>query len=147
MLLIRQYVDADLDAVVTLWYRSWMNTFPNLKHTQPFEKWKSRFQNELLKEGHAWIAELQGRIVGFIVVMKAEGVLSQIFVDVDVQGTGIGTALLNQAKMICPNGISLTTLQQNEQARRFYEKNGFVKSRLGVNPINGQPNIEYKWNP
>jgi hypothetical protein len=33
------------------------------------------------------------------------------------------------------------------QARQFYEKHGFVAKRLGINPINRQPNIEYVWNP
>lgn len=147
MFLIRRYVEHDLDAVVTLWYRSWINAFPNLKHPQPFEEWKLRFQNDLAKRGSIWVAEAQGRIAGFIVVIEAKRILDQIFVDVNPQGMGIGTALLNKAKTICPSGLSLTTLRQNVQACKFYEKHDFVARRLGVNPINGQPNIEYIWNP
>jgi len=147
MLEIRCYVDDDLDEVVTLWYRSWTNAFPNLKHPQSFEEWKLRWQNDIAKRGNVWVAQAQSRIVGFIVITEAVGIIEQIFVDVDTQRMGVGSALLNKAKSICPHGLSLTTLQQNMQARQFYEKHGFVAKRLGINPINRQPNIEYVWNP
>jgi hypothetical protein len=55
--------------------------------------------------------------------------------------------LLNQAKKIDPDGLRLTTLEQNIKARRFYEKHGFVPGVTGINPINEQPNIEYYWSP
>ncbi|BAZ17780.1 GCN5-related N-acetyltransferase [Calothrix sp. NIES-4071] len=147
MVTIRYYTENDLDTVVTLWYKSWSNMFPELKHPQPFEAWKFRFKNDLAINSTAWVAENQSRIVGFIVINQIKGILEQIFVDVDVQGIGIGTALLNKAKRICPLGLSLTTLQQNLQARKFYEKHGFVAGKLGVNPVNGQTNIEYIWIP
>ena len=138
---IRPYTEDDLDEVVALWYRSWTHAFPNLKHPQPFEQWKCRFQNDYARGGGVWVAVIQDQIVGFIVVSNS--VIAQIFVDVDRQRTGVGTGLLNQAKRMYPNGLSLTTLQQNEQARQFYEKHGFAIGAAGINPINGQPNIEY----
>lgn len=147
MLTIRHYIEDDLDEVVALWYRSWINAFPTLKHPQPFDGWKTRFQNDIAKRGSVWVAEIQDRIVGFVVLMETEKILAQIFVDVDAQRMGVGTALLNRVKTICPEGLSLTTLQQNVRARKFYEKHGFIAGRLGVNPVNGQPNIEYTWNP
>lgn len=147
MITIRSYTEDDLDTVVTLWYKSWSNAFPELKHPQPFEAWKSRFKNDLAINSTVWVAENQSRIVGFIVINEIKGILEQIFVDVDVQRVGIGTALLNKAKAICPLGLLLTTLQQNVQARKFYEKNGFVAGKLGVNTVNGLVNIEYTWAP
>lgn len=145
MFAIRCYNCEDLDKVVALWYRSWTHSFPNLNHPLPFEQWKSRFENEYAKNADVWVAASPGRIVGFIVVR--DNVIAQIFVDVDIQRCGVGTALLNQAKKISPNGLRLTTLEQNFQGRRFYEKHGFVAGVTGINPINGQPNVEYCWNP
>jgi ribosomal protein S18 acetylase RimI-like enzyme len=141
MLVIRRYIDSDLDEVVSLWHRSWTYAFPNLKHPQSYEQWKFRFQNNYVNKDEVWVATISDQIVGFIVVSGSE--IAQIFVDVDAQRNGIGTALLNQAKQISPSGLRLTTLQQNMQARQFYEKHGFVAGATGVNPINGQPNIEY----
>ena len=145
MITIRSYHEDDLDTVVTLWYKSWSNTYPELKHPQPFEVWKSRFKNDLAINSTVWVAENQSRIVGFIVINEIKGILEQIFVDVDVQRMGIGTALFNKAKIICPSGLLLTTLKQNIQSRKFYEKHGFVAGKLGVNPVNSQVSIEYKW--
>lgn len=147
MLKIRAYLDEDLNNVVALWHRSWINTFPNLTHPQAFAEWKIRFHDDLSRRGNVWIAETQIQIVGFIVLIKKEGIIDQLFVDSDAQRIGIGTALLNHAKTICVCGLSLTTLQQNNQARKFYEKHGFVAGHAGINPINGQLNIKYKWNP
>lgn len=147
MISIRRYVETDLDVIVTLWYRTWTNTFPHLHHPQPFEQWKIRFQQDLAQRGSVWVAAAEEQIVGFIVVMESENILDQIFVNPDVQRIGIGTVLLNWAKTICPKGLSLSTLQENYSARKFYEKHGFIAGCLSVNPINGQPNIKYTWNP
>lgn len=86
---------------------------------------------------------IQAQIVGFIVV--CDSVIAQIFVDVDRQRAGIGTALLKQAQRMYPEGLSLTTLQRNESARQFYQKHEFAPGATGINPINGQPTIEYHW--
>lgn len=147
MITIRSYVEDDLDTVVALWYNSWSNTFPGLRHPQPFEAWKFRFKNDLAINNSVLVAEFQSQIVGFIVINEEKGTLEQIFVDVDVQRIGIGTALLSEAKIICPSGLSLTTLEQNVRARRFYEKHGFIAGKFGVNPVNKQTNIEYTWIP
>ncbi len=145
MIAIRPYTDVDLDNVVTLWYRSWSNAFPTLIHPQPFDQWKSRFQNDYAKQGITWVATIQDRVVGFVVM--SDCVIVQIFVEVEMQGSGVGTVLLNHAKTLFPSGLKLTTLEQNKQACRFYEKYGFIAGAAGVNPVNGQPNIEYSWKP
>lgn len=143
MVAIRHYADEDIDEVVALWYRSWTHAFPTLKHPQPYEQWKSRFQNEFAIISNVWVALIQDRIVGFVVVNNSE--IAQIFVDVNTQRCGVGTVLLSQAKKVSPHGLKLTTLQQNLHARKFYEKLGFIPGVMGVNPINGQPNVEYHW--
>jgi hypothetical protein len=53
--------------------------------------------------------------------------------------------LLNKAKELSPNGIYLDTLQRNSNARRFYERHGLLPGQTGINPNNGQANIEYRW--
>ena len=58
---------------------------------------------------------------------------------------GIGSALLAKAKDLSPTGLRLETLQQNMGARGFYERRGFRPGTMSVNPINGQPNVEYIW--
>lgn len=142
---IRAYQDSDLNEIVQLWYQTWHQTFPHLKHPHPYSVWKERFQAELASSGSIWLAELQTRIVGFIAILPAQQFIDQLFVDVNYQSQGIGAALLNQAKTICPQGLSLHTLQENVRARSFYERHGFKPGKLSVNAFNRQPNIEYIW--
>jgi ribosomal protein S18 acetylase RimI-like enzyme len=143
MVNIRPYMETDLNLVVTLWYRSWSEAFPTLHHPQPIEQWKSRFQNNYSKPETTWVATIQEQVVGFLVLN--DRIIEQIFVAVEMQSKGVGTVLLNHAKTLHPEGLRLTTLQKNELARHFYEKHGFVAGTIGVNSVNGQPNIEYCW--
>lgn len=87
------------------------------------------------------------QLVGFLVLRESTGSLDQLFITPALQHQGIGTLLLNKAKALSPGGISLETLQSHSKARRFYEKHGFQPGRVGINPHNGQPTIEYRWTP
>jgi putative acetyltransferase len=145
VLKIRLYDGNDLEDIVQLWYQTWHETFPNIQHPQPYSAWKSRFRDDLAVKGEIWVAEVESHILGFVVVIKEQQYLSQIFVNPEYHNCGIGSALLNKAKKICPEGLTLQTLQQNTRACIFYEKHGFKAVKLTVNKINGQPNIEYYW--
>ncbi len=145
MVTIRAYVPNDLENTVQLWYRTWHRTFPNLQHPQPYHTWKARFHDDLARRGEVWLAELENQIVGFVVVMKEEQEINQLFVDCVYQNQGIGSALVNKAKEICPQRLTLQTLQQNTKACKFYEKHGFNAGKLATNEINGQSNIQYYW--
>jgi len=144
---IRPYTTSDIEAVVKLWWETWHQTFPEIKHPQSYSAWKARFQDDLAIRGNIWVAGVETCIVGFMVVMEEEKELSQLFVDLHYQNQGIGKALLEKAKAICPQGLRLTTLQSNTKACLFYEKHGFKPGKLSKNKINGQPNIEYRWIP
>jgi L-amino acid N-acyltransferase YncA len=98
MITIRPYTNEDLDNVVALWYRSWSHTFPTLIHPQPFDQWRSRFQNEYSNQGITWVTTTQDRVVGFVVV--SDRIVAQMFVEVEMQGSEVGTALLNHAKTL-----------------------------------------------
>ncbi|MBV6628117.1 MAG: GNAT family N-acetyltransferase [Rivularia sp. (in: Bacteria)] len=147
MLRIRPYDTSDIEAVIKLWWKTWHQIFPEIKHPQPYSSWKARFENDLMVRGSIWVAELDTCIAGFIVIIEKERELNQLFVDSDYQNQGIGKALLEKAKAICSQGLTLTTLQTNTKACLFYEKHGFKAGKLSKNKINGQPNIEYEWNP
>jgi len=144
---LRPYRSDDFEAAVELWYESWHHNFPDLSHPWTYAEWKRRFQEKVAANTAIWLAERDGQLAGFIVLRKADGCLDQIFVKPAMQRQGIGTILLNKAKELSPDGITLDTLQSNARSRRFYEKHGFRPGQVGINPNNGQPNIEYHWAP
>lgn len=143
---IRSYQLENLENIVQLWYATWHKTFPHLQHPQTYAGWKERF-DQLVEDGEIFVAEVENKIAGFAIVLTKEQCLSQLFVDENYQNLGIGSALLNQAKILCPQGLKLYTLQENLKARAFYEKHGFKIKRFSINEFNYQPNVEYYWIP
>lgn len=146
-LTIRPYQSSDLEAIVNLWYHTWHETFPHLSHPHPYSVWRTRFQAHLAVQATVWLAEVDNSIVGFIAILLSERSIDQLFVHPQYHDRGIGSALLNQAKQLCPQGLTLYTLQVNAKACAFYERHGFKRGRLSVNKFNGQPNVEYRWHP
>ena len=150
---IRRYRPKDLEAVVDLWYRSWSTALPGLRHPHPIEEWQRRFREEISQEQAVWVAERAcpeergGRLAGFLAMYLPRGYVDQLYVEPALQGRGIGTALLAQARAASPGGLSLHALQANVSARAFYERHGFTAGEAGINRVNGQPNVEYRWTP
>src|SRR5215469_1111041 len=62
---------------------------------------------------------------------------------------GIGSALLDHAKLSRPGGFTLWTFQQNEGARRFYERHGLVPIQFTDGEGNEEktPDVRYEWKP
>lgn len=87
----------------------------------------------------AWVAEVSGKISGFIVArtMETEAEILNIAVEDSSRRSGLGTALLECAyeKLLSAgvNHLFLEVRESNITAQRFYEKNGFAKigSRRG----------------
>ena len=92
-----------------------------------------------LNGSQMWIAELDGKIVGDIAVVKkgADSAKLRWFgVDLKVQGQGLGNRLLHTASQFCREKgyvhLTLSTLDILKPARHLYGKFGFhlVKSEF-----------------
>ena len=94
-----------------------------------------------------WIAEEDGRIVGFA-DLRDEW-LAHIYIEPGSQGHGLGTQLFEIAKRERPNGFRWWVFQKNEGARRFYERHGarVVKLTDGADNMEREPDALYEWKP
>jgi GNAT superfamily N-acetyltransferase len=92
-----------------------------------------------------WLAENDGRVVGFICL--GGDVVEQLYVEPGEQSRGIGTALLELAKGQSPERLELWVFQQNDGARRFYERHGFrlVEQTDGAGNMEQTPDARYEW--
>jgi GNAT superfamily N-acetyltransferase len=101
----------------------------------------------IVERHDVWVAEAEGRIVGFIGLHP--GLLEHIYVAPAIQNGGVGTALLEHAKRLEPEGLQLWVFQKNEGARRFYDRHGFVLVRLtdGAGNMEREPDALYEWRP
>jgi putative acetyltransferase len=100
-----------------------------------------------------WLAEEDGRLAGFLAIRRSRQdgweVLEKLYVDPEAQNRGVGTALLDQAKALRPDGLVLWVFQKNEGARRFYERRGFglIKLTDGAENMEREPDALYEWKP
>ena len=101
----------------------------------------------LLPTHEVWVAERDGQVVGFAAL--GDALLGHLYVRPDAQGRGIGGALLAKAKERRPAGFDLWVFQQNEGARRFYERHGLTCVELTDGSGNEErtPDARYAWSP
>ena len=85
---------------------------------------------EQITAGHVRVAEQDGEVVGFAVLLERSGEaceLDGLFVEPDRMRAGIGRRLVDDAKRIASGrGASRIEVVANPQALAFYEAVGFV---------------------
>ena len=144
--LIRAYNENDFDAVTRLWRVAREVAFPEfmVKHPHTFEEDCHYFRCNILAHNDVWVADVDGRVVGFMAI--AGDFIDQLYIHPDFQRRGLGKAFLDFAKERSPEHVWLYTLQINTNGRAFYEKNGFVAEKFGVSPApESEPDVEYHW--
>ncbi|KQY63999.1 MULTISPECIES: GNAT family N-acetyltransferase [unclassified Nocardioides] len=77
-----------------------------------------------LSERDVWVAE-QDELLGFSTLTPTW--LDSLYVDPGTQRSGVGTALLDVAKGLRPDGFALWVFESNEPARAFYRRHGLVE--------------------
>ena len=84
---------------------------------------------EQIERGEVVVAEIDGRIAGFAVVLDQDGMaeLDGLFVEPVLWRQGIGTALVEDAVHGARSrGLSLMTVVAGPAAKGFYERCGFT---------------------
>ena len=143
-MLVRRAGPSDAGAIADVFIASFepLLSFLPLLHTHDEDR---AFIRDLVDRHEVWVAEDEGRTVGFAAISAAK--LEQLYVHPDEQGRGIGRALLAKTKEQQPDGFVLWVFQQNERARRFYEANGLVLVKLTDGSGNEEktPDALYEW--
>jgi putative acetyltransferase len=81
------------------------------------------------------------------VTIDAKNYLDQLVVAPDHWGSALAGLLVNEAKRLSPDCITLLVNTDNVRAIRFYERNGFIRAGEDVNPTSGRPVIRMEWKP
>jgi GNAT superfamily N-acetyltransferase len=116
------------DAIAELYFRVRQQAFaagsiPAGIH--PLEELRDWVRDRLFGEQEVWVAEAEGRLVGFMVLGRPDW-LEHLYVDEAATGVGLGARFLTIAKAELPGQIQLWTFQSNTGAQRFYQRHGFV---------------------
>lgn len=145
---LRRYTPGDLEPTVYLWHTSKRAAYPYIAVQQRYTLAEDTayFRDVVTVQCVVWLAEVAGRLAGLIALQ--EDFIDQLYVAVEQQRRGVGTALLQKAREHSPAGLRLYTFQKNLSARAFYEKHGFQAVRYGVSPApEHEPDVEYHWRP
>lgn len=138
----------DASNIVKLYIASRKDALPTLNEVHTDEgitRWITNTWFE--KAGEVYVAETDGLIVGVIRVIGDD--LDQLYLLPGYYRHGIGSQLLQKAKELSPERLTLFTFQVNQRARAFYEKHGFriVDMNDGERNEEKEPDILYEWKP
>ena len=144
---LRGYEPGDEEDAITLWLRTWQTAYPLLDFEARLDWWRARWRHELVPAAQIVIAESGGEMVGFATVDPKTLYLDQIVVATGRWATGVGAALLAEAKRLSPQGLDLNVNTDNARAIAFYGKHGFSVTGHGVNPISRKAVHRMSWRP
>lgn len=143
---LREFVEADLTALADLWVMGWSETGLAID----FDARRDWLIGHLraLRAGGADIVvglDAGGRPAGFAAIDARSGYLDQLCVAPSERGSGLTTAILDEAKRRSPGAIELDVNEANGRALRFYEREGFSIVGRGLNPRSGLPTLKMRW--
>ena len=145
-LALRPYREADEDAAIELWRRTWQQAYPSIDFTARVAWWRERWRTELVPAASIVVAEQADALIGFVTI-DGKGYLDQLVVSPEQWGSPLASALVDEAKRLSPNGVSLLVNEDNARAIRFYLRNGFEHAGKDVNPTSGRPVLRMAWRP
>jgi putative acetyltransferase len=141
---LRPYRTEDENAAIALWQQTWQQAYPSIDFAARVSWWRERWRNELVPNAAIIVAEEAETLVGFVTI-DASSYLDQLVVAPNRWGSDLATALLNEAKRLSPDRITLLVNNDNLRAIRFYERSGFVRAGEDVNPTSGRPVLKMEW--
>ena len=143
---LRDSTEADLTALIDLWVEAWSGMGLGVD----FDARRAWLAGHLraLRAGGAEIVvglDPNGVPAGFAAIDGRSGYLDQLCVTPAERGSGLATALIDEAKRRSPGVIELDVNEMNPRARRFYEREGFSVVDRGFNPQSGLPTLKMRW--
>lgn len=144
---LRRATASDAGAAADVWLRSFAAALPTVVRPRSDDDVRTYFREVVVLLRETWVAEAADRVVGLMVLDRDQ--LSQLYLDPDWRGRGIGDRFVDLAKRRRPDGLSLWTFQVNKPAHRFYERHGFVAVEYtdGSGNEEQEPDVRYAWHP
>jgi putative acetyltransferase len=141
---LRPYRAEDEAAAIALWQQTWQQAYPKIDFTARVTWWRERWRGELVPNAAIIVAEQAGALVGFVTI-DSTGYLDQLVVAPDHWGSELANRLVDEAKLLSPDRVTLLVNADNIRAMRFYERNGFAHAGEDVNPTSGRPVLRMEW--
>jgi GNAT superfamily N-acetyltransferase len=126
-------------------FNAWVDATDWMPRVHSAASVQRHYREHVLVVCRVIVADLEGAVVGFVAV-DAEGCVAGLFVAEGARGRGVGTALIEAAKAMRPEGLSLWTFEANAAARAFYARRGFVvDGGTADDNEEGLPDLRLTW--
>ena len=119
--MIRKYKPEDCEEVLEVWYAASQVAHPFVSEEFLADE-REQIRNNHLPKAETWVFQHEEAVAGFIALMGNE--VGAIFVKPELQGRGIGRALMDHAAG-SRDSLFLDVFKQNSIGRRFYDRYGF----------------------
>ena len=106
--------------------------------TAPWDVVRGHIESWDLSTREVWLAEDALGLAGFATLTGSW--LESLYVAPERQGTGVGTALLELAMALRPDGFGLWVFASNAPARGFYRRHGLIE----LEHTDGSANVEHE---
>ncbi|MGB3555665.1 MAG: GNAT family N-acetyltransferase [Jannaschia sp.] len=121
----------------------WIDATDWMPRIHPSEDVVRHYRQTVLPTRRVWVAG--DPVHGFLALEPAAGAVAALYLAPGARGCGIGRALLMRARE-GRAALHLWTFEANEDARRFYEANGFRRTaRTDGDNEEGLPDLRYDW--
>lgn len=118
---IRQYSEKDLNAVLNAWEAANQLAHPFLSESF-VDQVRNDIPNLYLSNADTWVADVNGKVVGFIALIGNE--VGAIFVEPKFHSAGVGRALMDKANEL-HQSLEVEVFKDNAIGRKFYSNYGF----------------------
>ena len=135
----------EYDEIAQVWMNSWAST--GLEDASNFllAQLRARIPMEIEKGRSLFVADDGGKLAAMLALHLPNKYLDQLFVAPEYQGKELGRRLLAFTRQQLPEEIYLRCVRENEKARRWYEREGFVCEQEQVEPMTGFVMKYYRW--
>ena len=143
--MLRDIAPEDHDTLVALWIAAWTPVLPQIDFTARQGFIRERLKAFSCPPKRARLLESKGILAGFSLIDPLQQDLEQIAVAPAFVGKGAAQILIDDAKQIAGDRLTLSVNTDNPRAVAFYEKHGFCVTREGVSAASGLPILFMEW--
>lgn len=144
---LRESTAADIEQVFGVWQRSVAATH-DFVSADDLAAIAALVRDQYLPNASFTLAvDADDRVLAFMGMSGNE--IDSLFVDSSARGTGVGRVLIEHARELRPEGLTVEVNEQNRQAVGFYQRMDFEVT--GRTPLDHQgrpyPLLKMAWNP
>ena len=136
---IRAYEPRDWDDICRIHDAARLDELGGAGLSEAYLDLAATFENEGLFDDEVWVAEVDGRVAGFLAGSRGE--ITWAYVDPALYRRGVGRALVEYMLGLATGPVELEVLEGNS-ARAFYEALGFALEGTTTGKLAGNESFQ-----